>query len=296
MEKSPVSFRSIIFTIFASFLILFFIGFQDIFYHKTKVVFCDVGQGDAAYIRTSEKQDILIDAGPGGKVLSCLGKYMPFYDRKLELSILSHPQKDHYGGFLEVLDRYQVDTFITSPLDNPSQSFQLLKRKLKEKKIKTKNLYAGERIVLGGGGKQRSLVTFLWPAQQSLLGAFSTVSNLNDFSAVFIFSQGDFDVLFTGDASPSVLNSLVGTIHELSREKIDILKIPHHGSKNGLTKKFLALADPALCVISVGKKNSYGHPSPVILEMLKALKKKYLRTDEKGDVVVEVGEGGWRVK
>ncbi len=311
MDKSPVSFQSIVFTIAFSSVVLFLIGFQDIFYNKTKIVFCDVGQGDAAYIRTKEKQDILIDAGSDRKVLSCLGRYMPFYDRKIELAFLSHPQKDHYGGYLEIVDRYQIDNFIVDPLDNDNQSFNLLKRKLKEKKIKVKNLYAGERIVLGDGDKQRLLITFLWPSRQylaenvneknfsskrSVLGAFSTNSDLNDFSAVFIFSQGDFNVLFTGDASPKALNSLVGTIHELSLQNIDILKIPHHGSKNGLTKEFLMLADPDLSVISVGKNNTYGHPAKEILDMFKALRKKYLRTDEKGDVVIEVEEKGWRVK
>lgn len=311
MDKSPISKRSLVFTIIFSLIVLFLIGFQDVFYHKTRVVFCDVGQGDAAYIRTKEKQDILIDAGPDRKVLSCLGKYMPFYDRKIELAFLSHPQKDHYGGFLDIVGRYQIDNFLASPLNNDNQSFNLLKRKLKEKKIKVKNFYAGERVVLGDLNKHPSQITFLWPTEQYLaekireenfsvkrdvLGAFSTNSNLNDFSAVLIFSRGDFDILFTGDASPKVLNLLVGTIHELSLQNIEILKIPHHGSKNGLTQKFLKLADPALSVISVGKNNPYGHPAKEVLNMLKALKKKYLRTDEKGDIVVEVDEEGWKVK
>jgi competence protein ComEC len=308
MDKSPISYRSIVFTFVFSFLLLLLIGSQTIFYQKTKVVFCDVGQGDAAYIRTREKQDILIDAGPDRKVLSCLGKHMPFYDRKIELAFLSHPQKDHYGGYLEILDRYQIDNFIVSPLDNNTQSFNLLKRKLKEKKIKIRNLYAGEKIILGD--RKANLITFLWPSRQymaekinksnfssqkNVLGAFSTNSDLNDFSAVFIFSQGDFDILFTGDASPEILNRLVVTINKLPWKKLDILKVPHHGSKNGLTKNFLQLADPTLSVISVGKNNAYGHPSPEILEMLKALKKQYLRTDEKGDIVVEVDEKGWRI-
>jgi len=311
MDKSPVSRWWMALTTIFSLIVLFFVGFQDIFYDKTRVVFCDVGQGDAAYIRTRKKQDILIDAGPDGRVLSCLGKYMPFYDRKIELAFLSHPQKDHYGGYLEVVERYQIDNFVVSALNNDNQSFNLLRRKLKEKKIKIKNMYAGEKIIMG---KEES-IEFFWPKRQfvaenticqegvcpvftnnNVLGAFAATTDLNDFSSVFLFSQGNFNVLFTGDVSPKALNSLVGTIHKLPRENIDILKIPHHGSKNGLTKEFLILADPRLSVISVAKNNSYGHPAAEILEMFKALNKKYLRTDEKGEVVVEVEERGWKIK
>jgi competence protein ComEC len=291
MDKSPITFHSIVLAMVFSFAMLSLIGFRDIFYHKTKIVFCNVGQGDAAYIRTREKQDILIDAGPDRKVLSCLGKYMPFYDRKIELALLSHPQKDHYGGYLEVVDRYKIDNFIFPQQQNNSQLFKQLNQKIKQKKIKIRNMLAGEKVVLKALISTR--INILWPSKEFVT---DSATKPNEISQIFLYSYGDFNILFTGDASAKVLNSLVGTIHELSLENIDILKIPHHGSKNGLTKELLKLANPKLSVISVGRNNSYGHPAPGILEMLKALKKKYLRTDEKGDVVVEVGERGWTVE
>lgn len=291
MDKSPISFRSIGLTIILSFIILFLIGFQDVFYHKTKVVFCDVGQGDAAYIRTKGKVDILVDAGPDRKVLSCLGKHMPFYDHKIELAILSHPQKDHYGGYLQILDRYQIDNFIMAPVNSNNQSFNQLKGKLlklsTEKKTKIKSLFAGEKIILKSVSP--TTIEVLWPKKELVV---TNPTDLNEFSAVFIFSQEAFDVLFTGDLSLKVIDSFVN----LPPTHIDILKVPHHGSKNGLTKKFLMLADPSLSVISVGKNNAYGHPAKEVLDIFKALKKKYLRTDEKGDIVVEVDEKGWRIK
>ncbi|PIP63493.1 hypothetical protein COW97_02205 [Candidatus Roizmanbacteria bacterium CG22_combo_CG10-13_8_21_14_all_34_12] len=91
-------------------------------------------------------------------------------------------------------------------------------------------------------------------------------------------------VLFTGDASPFVL----GRLSHSTIGKVDILKVPHHGSKNGLTKKFLDLADPSTAVISVGKNNSYGHPSKEVLDMLKAKNIKIRRTDEEGDIVFKL--------
>ena len=70
---------------------------------KLHVVFCDVGQGDAAYIRGPNNMDMLIDGGPNDKVLNCLGRHMPFYDRTIDVIMLSHAQKDHLQGLLSVL-------------------------------------------------------------------------------------------------------------------------------------------------------------------------------------------------
>lgn len=309
MFEAKLSKKSLIKIVVFSSIILLIIFFISEFNQPTRIVFCNVGQGDATYIRTKEKIDILVDAGPNRNILSCLGRYLPFYDRKIELSILSHPQKDHFWGYFDIVDRYSIDYFITTPLTNNSSSFKLLKEKLEKKKIKVKNLYAGEKIFLGKN--RQSIVYFLWPTKQYLrenikekniflekdvLGIYRPSSDLNNFSLVFLFSLGDFDVLFTGDASTKVLDLVDSTIQKLDHKNIEILKVPHHGSKNGLTKKFLQVADPQLCLISVGKNNSYGHPSKEVITMIQALKKKYLRTDEKGDVVVEVDERGWRVR
>jgi competence protein ComEC len=71
-------------------------------------------------------------------------------------------------------------------------------------------------------------------------------------------------------------------------KNITFIKVPHHGSKNGLTKKFLSLINPAIAVISVGKNNAYGHPAKEVLEMLKAQKVKIKRTDEEGNIVFKL--------
>src|SRR3972149_6329793 len=79
---------------------------------KLHIIFCDVGQGDAAYIRTPNNQDMLIDGGPDDKVLSCLGRHMPFYDRTIDVVVLTHPQKDHLQGLISVVERYTVKYFV----------------------------------------------------------------------------------------------------------------------------------------------------------------------------------------
>ena len=90
--------------------------------------------------------------------------------------------------------------------------------------------------------------------------------------------------MFTGDASPFVL----GRLSHGAIEKVDVLKVPHHGSKNGLTKTFLDLADPKMAVISVGKNNSYGHPHKQVLDILKAKNINIRRTDVEGDIVFKI--------
>ena len=230
----------------AIFVILFFI-LKICFDDRTTVVFCNVGQGDAAYIRIKNTIDILIDAGPDRKVLDCLGRYMPFWDRKVELIFVSHNQKDHFGGIDFILDRYKIDAiYLVNDLNSSLQSFRQLREKIINKKIRIEIELAGKTVKF-----MNDKINILWPNK----GLNS--NNDNDFSSILLFNENNFKILFTGDASSFILSRLShGYI-----EKVNILKVPHHGSKNGLNTIFLELADPNLAVISVGKNNSYGHPS-----------------------------------
>jgi beta-lactamase superfamily II metal-dependent hydrolase len=280
----------------AGFLFFIYYFFWNAFNQKTKIVFCDVGQGDATYIRIKNKIDVLIDAGPDRKILSCLGHHMPFWDKKIEIAIISHPQKDHFGGFLFLLDRYKIEKIFLPPLDNPSLSFQILKGKIIKKSIPMNLITDEKNLKLAGDN-----LVFIWPTAEflaknlifakknytdNILGK-STLDD-NNFSIVCLFQEEDFKALFTGDASPFVLNSIVSKEKSQLIEKIDLLKIPHHGSKNGLTKKFLMLAKPQVAVISVGKNNGYGHPNEEILAMLEAQKVKIKRTDKEGEIIFKL--------
>jgi len=268
MFESPVKTRDLILFSFFSLMVAFFIFLFSFFDERTKIVFCNVGQGDGAYIRIKNKIDVIIDAGPDKSILSCLGKYMPFWDREIELAFLSHPNNDHYNGYFFIADRYKIDKFITVDTASliVSKTYKKLLQKILNKKIKIEEAVAGKIIWPG--------FNILWPPKN-----FAS-NNDNDFSSVILFDG----VLFTGDASPFVL----GRLSHSTIGKVDILKVPHHGSKNGLIKKFLDLADPLVAVISVGKNNSYGHPHQKILDMLKAKNVKIRRTDEEGDITFKI--------
>lgn len=273
MIESPVTKKTILIALICSSFICLLIFLTRYFDKHTKIVFCNVGQGDGIYIRVKNKVDLLIDAGRDKKIISCLGKYMPFWDRKIEIAILTHPDYDHYGGFTYLVDRYEIGKFIVNNFSNKSLTFKKLKTKLINKKIRTEFHYAGDQIKI-----LDDTLTFYWPTPD-----FDSLKD-NDFSFVSIFQENNFRALFTGDASPVVLNRLSAK----SLQHVDILQVSHHGSKNGLTKRFLDLADPEVSVISVGENNSYDHPHGSILDMLEAKNIKIRRTDEEGDIVFKI--------
>src|SRR3989344_1006862 len=164
MFESPVSKLSLLFSAIFSVVILILIFLRTSQSQFSKVVFCDVGQGDATYIRGKNKFDILVDAGPDRKILDCLGKHMPFYDRTIELAIITHPQKDHFGGFIYILDRYDLKKIWMTQLYNPSQTFKQLLDKTKTKSITVEFPKAGEKFLIG-----QAIVDFFWPSDSFIL-------------------------------------------------------------------------------------------------------------------------------
>lgn len=269
-----------------SIAIILFLFFKNYFGTQTTLVFCDVGQGDGAYIRIDNRIDIVVDAGPNNRILDCLGKHMPFYDHTIELVFLSHSQKDHFGGFLTILERYRVGTFLLSPVDNPANSFQELKNLLNQKHIQTKSFHAGQIIYLGN-----AMIRAVWPNErfinQNVIpdgkqdNFYKTRIDYNNFSQVFLLTEGANSVLFTGDITPASEQIML----KEQLPAVTILKVPHHGSKNGLIESFLKTIHPKIAVISVGKNNSFGHPSPEIIKMLEKHNVQIRRTDRSGDIV-----------
>jgi len=296
MQESPVSRNLLIGSIVFSLFILMLLLIKFKVHHKTQLVFCDVGQGDGTYIRIRNKIDVLIDAGPNGAILGCLGRYMPFYDHTIELAILSHADLDHFGGFIPTLKRYRINTFFLPPQHKKGPLYNQLIKQILENKSAVHIPVAGDTVKI----LDASLI-FYWPtekfiydsisytADESLTKAFP--SNLgesntpsNDFSSIFVFKENRFNVLFSGDIPISILEEVLASSDFDSERGFDLLKVPHHGSKDGLSYQLLQLAEPTLSVISVGRKNRYHHPSNEVLNMFRSLHLSYLRTDEKGDI------------
>ena len=269
---------------------------------KLHITFCDVGQGDAAYIRFPDGRDMLVDAGPNDKVLGCLGSHMPFWDRVLDIVVLTHPQKDHMQGLLSVFERYDVGYFIRSDIANSTEGYQKLIDLVKKHAIKEKFVTTRERITVG-----KVALNVLWPStdqiahmnftrsNSSVLGA-SSITNLNDGSIVFWLRYGSFDAIFPGDATlrPHFAEAPRGFAWRADNV-VEVLKVPHHGSKTGMSEAFLDWLNPQLAVISVGKNNTYGHPAEQILGLLQQRNIRALRTDQEGEIEVVSDGKGWRV-
>lgn len=273
---------------------------------KLRLVFCDVGQGDAAYVRFPDGRDMLLDGGPNNKVLECLGRHMPFWDRHINLVIMTHPQKDHMQGLIAVLDRYSTDYFVQSDVANTTEGYAALVKNISTKQLRVRYVTAGETVSVGS-----TTLSVLWPSENqiaifkrhplasqqgdalsnSVLGARAP-DNLNDASIVFWLRYGSFDALLTGDADTRVESSWKNI--KLADDTVEVLKFPHHGSRTGMSEELLARLRPALAVISVGK-NNYGHPNEAVLATLARLAIQVKRTDKEGDIEIVSDGRSWRV-
>ncbi|KKS77235.1 MAG: Competence protein ComEC [Candidatus Woesebacteria bacterium GW2011_GWB1_43_14] len=265
-------------------LIVFLIWLSALKYDGSNlhVVACDVGQGDAILITQGASQ-VLIDGGPDSRVLECLGEYLPFWDRKIELVVMTHPQKDHYGGLTEVMDRYQVDSFLKTDATSSSQDFEVLERMVGGGGIKVIQPKTGLDIRVG-----LMYLEIVYPPENVNI---AEDRDPNDFSVVLKLKYGEFDALFTGDMGPNIVSEVIGT--GLIGD-IEYLKVPHHGSKNGLTQEMLEATTPEVAVVSAGRNNRYGHPHQEVLGMLDDIGVNILRTDLVGSVeVVTNGSTFW---
>ena len=244
---------------------------------KLHIFFCNVGQGDAAYIRFPDGRDMLIDGGPNDSVLACLGRHMPFWDREINIVVNSHPQNDHVKGLIFVLNRYTVDDVVRSDLTSSSDVYAQFIDVIKTHHVPVRLVSAGEHITVGP-----TSLSVIWPSESNVLGV-TTDANLNDGCVVLWLHYGSFDALFPGDADAHVEPYYVGG--PLADGRVEVLKVPHHGSRTGMTQAFVDWLKPAVSIISVGK-NSYGHPSKEAIDMLQNIGSKILRTDQKGDIEI----------
>lgn len=263
---------------------------------KLHIFVCNVGQGDAVYVRFPDGRDMLVDGGPNDSVLQCLGRHMPFWDREITMVINSHPQNDHLRGLVSVLNRYKVDYVVRSRVFSASDAYAQFVDAIKTHHVPERFVTRGEHISVGPAS-----LSVIWPSETqvarmqpdtNVLGA-STESNLNDGSLVFFLRYGSFDALFPGDADSHVEGQYTGDM--LADGTLELLKVPHHGSRTGMTQHFVVWVKPAVSVISVGK-NSYGHPSAEAIGMLQAIGSAIHRTDQEGDIEVVSDGKSWQLR
>jgi len=252
-----------------------------------KVIFFDVGQGDAIFIEAPNGQQILVDGGPDSTILEKLGKEIPFWDRTIDLIILTHPEKDHMQGLLDVLKRYEVENILWTGVARDTPEFQEWMRLINEEKTQEGAeitiARAGQKICIGNCSRndfERVRFDVLFPFD-SLESQES--KNSNDSSIIVRLNYRDKSFLFLGDASVATEKKLIEKGISVDS---DILKVGHHGSKTSSDDKFIAEVSPEAAVISVGKDNKYGHPHKEVLDTLGKYGIKIFRTDNDGDIKI----------
>jgi competence protein ComEC len=281
-SRRPRVFIICAFCVFDLLLVLVFVNMTP---RVLTVAFLNVGQGDAIFIESPSGAQMLIDVGPpSGAVLRELGAFLPFWDRSIDVLLLSHPDLDHVGGMPDVFARYRVSAVVSGETEGKStvalQKDDFIAREGAVSIVGRR----GVTIDLGGG-----------VSAELLAPDVSLVTNeTNDASSVVRVRFGNTAFLFSGDLSVQGEESVVGQFDDKALSA-QVLKLGHHGSRTSSGETWLQAVAPDIAVISAGKDNRYGHPHQDVLDRLRLLHIDAVATYEEGTIVFESdGARVWR--
>lgn len=242
---------------------------------RLHVHFLDVGQGDAILLRTPEGHAVLVDGGADPLLLaSRLGKILPFWQRRIDLVIVTHGDSDHLAGLLPLADRYHIEQVLEPITMSESSLVKEWHATLAEHGVARHAVALGTEVRLGN----EVWLEVLGP-DSALASSADGTSNAG--SLILRVRMGGCRVLLMGDAEE------VSESRLLERGQVGpslLLKVAHHGANTGTSGAFLAAAHPRYAVISVGEENRFGHPDPAVLDRLREAGCQVYRTDEVGTI------------
>lgn len=240
---------------------------------KLKVSYIDVGQADSILIQIPNGKNVLIDAGNNGDANTITSYLKKQGVSKLDIVIATHPHEDHIGSMDKVISTFDIGQIIMPRKDSTTQTYKDMITAIQNKGLKITEAKAGLKLDLG------SEVNALLIAPNS-----ASYEDVNNYSAVLKLSYGTNTFLFEGDAEEESENEIAKSDFNL---KADVLKVGHHGSDSSSSTAFLAKVQPKYAVITVGKDNSYGHPTQTTIDGLSNIGAKIYRTDQSGTIVAE---------
>ena len=228
---------------------------------RLTVTFLDVGQGDAIFIQTPSGKQLLIDGGPDPEALQReLGRVMPFWDRSLDLIILTHPDADHLNGLVSVLERYEVALVAETGVESGSAQYASWQALAGRAKTETVIAFAGQELSTGDG----VVISVLNPPED--VPAW-TPDLRNNSGVTLRVSYGEVSFLLPADIHRYTEEVLVASGTTLGAT---VLKAAHHGSATSSSQAFLNAVQPEVVVVSAGLDNKFGHPAPEVVERLTA--------------------------
>lgn len=238
-----------------------------------RIVFLDVGQGDAAVVVSPEGRRILVDAGPNP---SQVAQYLQANGHDtLDLAIASHAHDDHIGGMEAVLRTVHVRAYLDNGVPHTTSTYRRTMTAVEQSR--TQYLAAEARTISVGSARVRILPMPPGPGDQ------------NDRSVGVLVRFGSFSVLFTGDSERA---ELAWWLRSGAATQVSLVKVAHHGADNGTTDDWAGALRPALAVISVGRSNPYGHPSAAAVASWSRSGATVLRTDLEGAITVSADTSG----
>ena len=236
---------------------------------EMRVHFIDVGQGDSIFIESPDGKTMLIDGGVKGAGEEIVAYLKEQGVQKLDAVVATHPDADHIGGLIAVLNSIDIEQFYDSGKVHTSQTFEEMLTLIDTKNIPYNVPKTGDTI------------TFDEAVSVKVLSADETASDNNDASIVLKVSYGDVSFLLTGDAGVALEKEM------LSQDvKATVLKAGHHGSNTSSSQSFIQAVHPEVTVLSYGQDNKYGHPHKEVVERLQAVGSKIYATAEAGTVIV----------
>lgn len=230
------------------------------------VYFIDVGQADSILIRNNGK-NMLIDAGNNADGKKLVDYFKSLEIEKFDYVVATHPHEDHIGGMDDIINNFKIDNYYMPDKMSTTKTFEDVLDSLINNNLKYDVPLKDEEFDLGDSNFK-------------VIYAGDETNDINDSSIVLKLRHGNNTFLLTGDATSNVEKTLLN--EDL---KSDVLKIAHHGSDYSTTDEFLNKVDPKYAVVSVGSKNSYGHPASSTLKKLDKKNIKLYRTDLEGTII-----------
>ena len=244
------------------------------------ITFINVGQGDGILIHGDNGTKVMVDGGSTSEKQVAKNCIVPYLKAEgigtIDYSIITHTDKDHISGILEILEnnnsnRIRIKNLVMPDINMKDDTYDELIEKAKLKKINVLYIKKGDTLSLG-----KTKIKCIYPETTT------TASDKNDYCTVLSVKNKTSKILLTGDISKEIEEKIKDDIEE----NYTVLKVAHHGSNYSSSEKFLKKVNPKYSIISVGKNNSYGHPGNETMERLRKQGGVIYRTDEKGGITI----------